>query len=92
MGLTLTRLWSVWVARARRRRLRSRSSSERSVARSHSDDSSSGRGSIAEESTFIDASDSLWLQQTREMPILGGGSPVTSLPQDLLLRYYTMQQ
>ena len=86
MGLTLTRLWSVWVARARRRRLRSRSSSERSVARSLSD-TSSERGSRAEESTFIDASDSLWLQTTRDMPILDGGCPVASLPQDLLLRY-----
>ena len=86
MGLTLTRLWSVWVARARRRRLRSRSSSQRSVARSHSDDSWSGRGSIADESMFIDASDYLWLKHTREMPILGRGSPVASLPQDLLLR------
>ena len=82
MGLTLTRLWSVWLTRARRRRLLSRSSSERSVVSG----SSSERGSLGEESTFVDASDSLWLQQTREMPILDGGCPVGSLPQDLLLR------
>lgn len=87
MGLTLTRLWSVWLARARRRRLPSRSSSERSIARSSGGEDSDDSGALAEESAFVDASDSLWLQQTSELPILNGGCPVSDLPQDLLLRY-----
>ena len=78
MGLTLNRLWSVWLARARaRRRLPSRSSSEHTLTSSFSQDS-------AEESTSID-SESIPLQ-LREVPILDGGCPVAALPQDLLLR------
>lgn len=77
MGLVLTRLWTVWLARTRRR-LPSRSSSERSLASNCSRDA-------LEESTSID-NDSIPLQ-SRELPILDGGSPINTLPQDLLLRY-----
>ena len=57
------------------------------MANSSNSSVSSRRGSLTEESAFVDASDTLSLQQTRELPILDGGCPIGSLPQDLLLRY-----
>ena len=77
MGLALTRLLTVWLARARRR-LPSRSSSERTLASSES-----SRDSLTESTSFDNESFPL---QTREIPILDGGCPISALPQDLLLR------
>lgn len=80
MGLTLSRLWTVWLPRVRRRRLSSRSSSERSLA-----SSDTSRESLTGDVASVN-NGSFPLQE-RELPILDGGCPISSLPQDLLLRY-----
>ena len=60
------------------------------MANSSNSSVSSRRGSLTEESAFVDASDTLSLLQTRELPILDGGCPIGSLPQDILLRYISI--